>query len=81
VNLYYLAFPLGFVVSFLTHWSVNTVLPPAGLGEKDEDDIYGTFTVEEARRLGIAGVLPQDNEDEGTDEKVPSSHVKGATEP
>ncbi|KAK4895253.1 hypothetical protein LTR27_006596 [Elasticomyces elasticus] len=53
-NLYYLAFPLGFVVSFLAHWAINTVSPPPGLREKDDIDVYGTFTPEEALRLGIA---------------------------
>ncbi|KAK5744412.1 hypothetical protein LTR17_002122 [Elasticomyces elasticus] len=53
-NLYYLAFPLGFVVSFLAHWAINTVFPPPGLREKDDIDVYGTFTPEEALRLGIA---------------------------
>lgn len=52
-DLYYLAFPLGFTVSFLAHWGINSVFPPPGLRDKDEVDYYGTFTPEEALRLGI----------------------------
>lgn len=53
-GLYYLAFPLGFAVSFLTHWAVNAVCPPQGLGVVDEVDYYCTFTSDEAMRLGVA---------------------------
>ncbi|KAK3071663.1 hypothetical protein LTR53_008236 [Teratosphaeriaceae sp. CCFEE 6253] len=53
-NLYYLAFPLGFTVSFMAHWAINAVFPPPGLREKDAVDYYGTFTTEEAMRLGVA---------------------------
>jgi len=61
-DLYYLAYPLGFAVSFLTHWAVNTVLPPPGLGIADEMDHYGTFTPEEAMRLGVAPTGLSDGE-------------------
>ena len=53
-NLYYLAFPLGFAVSFLAHWAINTAFPPPGLREKDAVDYYGTFTDEEALKLGVS---------------------------
>lgn len=53
-DLYYLAFPLGFTVSFCVHWAVNTMFPPPGLGEKDETDHFMTFTPEEAAKLGVA---------------------------
>lgn len=51
--LYYLAFPLGFVISFLVHWGLNVVFPPARLGEIDEVDYYGTFTFEEVAKMGV----------------------------
>ncbi|KAK0883412.1 hypothetical protein LTR87_002688 [Friedmanniomyces endolithicus] len=51
---YYLAFPLGFTVSFLAHWGMNSVFSPPGLRDKDEADYYGTFTPEEALRLGVS---------------------------
>lgn len=53
-RLYYLAFPLGFAVSFAVYYALNHFRPPAGLGEIDEVDDFGTFTVEEAGKLGIA---------------------------
>lgn len=53
-NLYDLAFPLGFVVSFLVHWGINTAFPSPGLGEIDEIDHYDTFTAEEANKIGVA---------------------------
>lgn len=53
-DLYYLAFPLGFAVSFMVHWGLNTLFPPAGLGETDDFDHYGTFSNEEAAKMGIA---------------------------
>lgn len=52
-NLYRLAFPLGFTVSFLVHWGINNLFPPPGLGEIDDVDYYGTFTPDEAARLGV----------------------------
>lgn len=52
-DLYYLAFPLGFTVSFLVHLGLNKAFPPAGLGEIDETDYYGTFSSDEAAKLGV----------------------------
>ncbi|KZT20833.1 NCS1 nucleoside transporter family protein [Neolentinus lepideus HHB14362 ss-1] len=52
-HLYYLAFPVGFCISFLVFWVVNKLSPPRGLGEVDEVDCFGTFSREEADRLGI----------------------------
>ncbi|KAK8067308.1 hypothetical protein PG997_014055 [Apiospora hydei] len=52
-NLYSLAFPLGFAVSFLVHWGINKIIPPPGLAETDDVDYYSTFTFDEAARLGI----------------------------
>lgn len=52
-RLYYLAYPLGFVISFLAHLALNKAFPPKGLGTIDAVDYYGTFTPEEAARLGV----------------------------
>jgi len=52
-DLYYLAYPLGFVVSFLTHWALNAAFPAPGLGAVDAEDYYGTFTEHEAVNLGV----------------------------
>ncbi|KAK8038347.1 hypothetical protein PG994_015114 [Apiospora phragmitis] len=52
-NLYSLAFPLGFTVSFLVHWGINRLSPPPGLADIDDVDYYSTFTPDEASRLGV----------------------------
>lgn len=64
IHLYYLAFPLGFTVSFLVHLGINLFWPPIGLGEEDDVDYYGTFTSEEAARLGVATQSPIEGEEE-----------------
>ncbi|KAK8112061.1 NCS1 nucleoside transporter [Apiospora kogelbergensis] len=53
-DLFNLAFPLGFTVSFLVHLGINKLAPPVGLAETDDADYYNTFTFEEAARLGVA---------------------------
>lgn len=64
-NRYYLAFPLGFAVSFTVHYVINKLWPPIGLGEKDDEDFYGTFT-EEGARLGVATLYTIDGEESAT---------------
>jgi NCS1 family nucleobase:cation symporter-1 len=53
-NLYYLAFPLGFAVSFVVYYGLNLISPPVGLGDVDEVDEFGTFTASEGEKLGVA---------------------------
>jgi NCS1 family nucleobase:cation symporter-1 len=63
VRLYYLAFPLGFVISFGVFYALNMLMPLVGLGDMDKVDIFGTFSSSEALRLGIApndGIMGQD---------------------
>ncbi|KAK9772566.1 hypothetical protein AB5N19_12456 [Seiridium cardinale] len=55
-ELYYMAFFIGFFISFTLFYIVNLVAPPKHLGEFDEIDSYGTFTIQEASRLGVAPV-------------------------
>lgn len=74
-RLYYLAFPLGFAISFLAYWGLNTVFPPLGLGEIDNVDYYNTFTSEEAAKLGIAGHV-LDVSDDVSNEAGKGSKVK-----
>lgn len=52
-KLYYLAFPLGFVVSAGVHVALNIVFPPKGLGVIDEVDEFETFTLDECQKLGV----------------------------
>ncbi|GAO46631.1 NCS1 nucleoside transporter family [Saitoella complicata NRRL Y-17804] len=53
MRLNYLAFPLGFAISFLVFFGINRIFPPPGLGEVDDSDVFGTFTGEEAANMGI----------------------------
>lgn len=55
-DLYYLAYPLGFVISFLVYYALNRFDPPRGLQETDEVDYFGTFTAEEAAKMGLREV-------------------------
>jgi NCS1 family nucleobase:cation symporter-1 len=56
-KLYYLAFPLGFVVSSSIYVALNFLFPPAGLGVVDEVDEFGTFTLDEGQKLGVLPVI------------------------
>ena len=53
VYLYYLAFIVGFLISFLLYWALSSISPPKGAGKMDLEDIFGTFTAEESERLAI----------------------------
>lgn len=54
VRLYYLAFLVGFAISFCMFYLINMVWPMEGVGEIDEVDVFGTFSVDEVLKLGIA---------------------------
>lgn len=66
-ELYDLAYVLGFAISFLVHIGLNRIWPVKGLGEIDEEDYYGTFTEEEARKMGMAPYLESDGVEERVD--------------
>ncbi|KIX95714.1 uncharacterized protein Z520_08421 [Fonsecaea multimorphosa CBS 102226] len=53
-DMFYLAFPLGLAISFTLYLGLNKVFPPKGLGEYDDVDYYGTFTSDEAAKLGVS---------------------------
>lgn len=61
VRLYSLAFPLGFVLSFLSYLAFNKLFPLSSVGEIDGQDVYGTFTHDEAIKRGIT---PREGESE-----------------
>ena len=44
---------IGFFTSSVIFFSLNKLFPVAGLGEFDEIDTYGTFTHQEAARMGV----------------------------
>lgn len=52
-EVFYLAYIEGFAISFVAHYLLNRLFPVEGLGEIDEEDFFATFTVEEAKKLGI----------------------------
>jgi len=52
-DMFYLAFPLGLTISFTIYYGLNRIFPPQGAGEYDGIDYYGTFTNDEAAKLGI----------------------------
>ncbi|KIW87928.1 uncharacterized protein Z519_11513 [Cladophialophora bantiana CBS 173.52] len=54
MDMFYLAFPLGLAISFTIYLGLNKVFPPKGLGEYDDVDYYGTFTSDEAAKLGVS---------------------------
>lgn len=56
-HLFNLAFPLGFAISFVVHYAINKIWPPPGLGLMDDTDEYGTFTANEAAKIGIHPVV------------------------
>lgn len=72
-ELFYLAFPLGFAISFVAHYVLNRIWPPAGLGVVDEVDYYGTFTPDEAIKLGV---VPESEVVEGVHSDPESSSGK-----
>lgn len=61
-EMFYLAFPLGFAISFTLYYAINKFFPPAGLGEYDDVDYYGTFTSEEAAKLGVSQIEENSSE-------------------
>lgn len=61
-ELFYLAFPLGFAISFTVHYVLNRIWPPPGLGLIDEVDCFGTFRADEAEKLGVSTTSDTDIE-------------------
>ena len=51
-HVYQLSWPLGFSLSFFTHVLLSHFFPPTGLGEVDDEDVFGTFT--EGAGAGLA---------------------------
>ncbi len=52
-RVFYLAYIEGFAISFTVHYLLNRYFPVRGLGEIDEQDIFATFSVDEARASGV----------------------------
>jgi NCS1 family nucleobase:cation symporter-1 len=78
MEMFYLAFPLGLAISFTLYYSFNKVFPPMGVGEFDDVDYFGTFSEEEAAKLGVS--LPEDtysHHSKGEDRDGSDIEVKG----
>lgn len=54
VQLYYMAFLVGFFISAAVFYGLNVIFPIANMDQMDAVDVYGTFTLNEARRIGVA---------------------------
>ncbi|KAJ4324806.1 hypothetical protein N0V94_001035 [Neodidymelliopsis sp. IMI 364377] len=54
VQLYYMAFLIGFFISAAIFYILNTIFPVSDMDQIDCVDVYGTFTDAEARRVGVA---------------------------
>ncbi|KAI1082723.1 NCS1 nucleoside transporter family protein-like protein [Whalleya microplaca] len=55
-ELYFMAFLIGFFISGTLFFGLNKLFPVAAMGDYDEVDLYGTFTAEEAAKLGVTPV-------------------------
>jgi hypothetical protein len=51
---YYMAFLVGFFISAAVFYGLNVIFPVANMDQMDAVDVYGTFTLNEARRIGVA---------------------------
>ncbi|KAK8081654.1 uracil permease [Apiospora saccharicola] len=82
-ELYFVAFFIGFFISFTLFYGVNKLFPLSHLGEVDEVDYHGTFTAQEAARLGVLPI--QDAEatrsDENKGKEVDVNVTEGSRKP
>jgi NCS1 family nucleobase:cation symporter-1 len=67
-QLYFLSFFYGFFVSAALFIGISKIFPPAGLGEKDVSDVFGTFTRAEAIKLSVEPVVKSTQVIEGVNE-------------
>ncbi|RMZ66791.1 NCS1 nucleoside transporter family [Pyrenophora seminiperda CCB06] len=56
VQLYYMAFLIGFFISAIVFYVLNLISPVPDMDQMDDVDLYGTFTEAEARRVGVAAL-------------------------
>lgn len=67
IKTFYISFIVGYVVSFASHYVLNLISPPPGIGEIDEYDVYHTFTRDEAEKLGVT---PHSDDDEDSSDMI-----------
>ena len=76
-EIFYLAYIEGFALSFVVHYVLNRLFPVPGLGEIDGEDVFATFSVEEANKLGV---VPHPRLLEGVEVRTPSEEVEEEVE-
>jgi NCS1 family nucleobase:cation symporter-1 len=65
---------LGFFISAVVFYALNVAFPPKdAMSQYDEFDIYGTFTSNEARRVGV---VPNDDDGLGEEHVVVHGQVR-----
>ncbi|CZT44695.1 related to uracil permease [Rhynchosporium secalis] len=72
MKMFYLAFPLGLVISATVYYLLCRFALPRGIGEIDNVDYFGTFNAEEAARLGISPI----SQLEGIDDRGEKDDVR-----
>lgn len=53
IKAFQISFIVGYPLAFIIHYALSYFFPPAGLGEIDVVDHFGTFSEEEAIKLGV----------------------------
>lgn len=77
MKMFYLAFPLGLVISATVYYSLCRLAPPQGIGEVDDVDYYGTFNAEESAKLGISSLSQMDGVEKDSNVNVIEGVEKG----
>ncbi|EXJ78274.1 hypothetical protein A1O3_09435 [Capronia epimyces CBS 606.96] len=75
MEMFYLAFPLGLAISFTIYYVLNRVFPPQGVGEYDDVDYYGTFSLDEGAQLGISPLEEINGEETMTEKGAMNERV------
>lgn len=53
VKNFQISFIIGYPLAFIIYYALSKIWPPVGVGEFDKIDYFGTFTPEEAEKLGV----------------------------
>ena len=63
---------MGFLLSAFIHVLLSKAFPPVGLGETDEEDVYGTFNEIVEKSSPAEGRSLEEGWEVEKDEKVPA---------
>ena len=76
-----MAFLIGFFVSASIFLALNMLFPCHGMGEYNDEDVYGTFTAAEAAKLGVICVsAPEEFEGIHADEEAKTFRSEAVVE-